>query len=75
MQPYTPRQPKEPYNTAIHNSLDSQCEADTSAVQCSCPELLLGKQLLGMFPFPEGTESSFWKDQPVGGVWTGLTRY
>ena len=32
--------------------LDSQHEADRSAVQCSCPELLLGKHLLRMFPFP-----------------------
>ena len=34
--------------------LDSQHKADRSAVQCSCPKLLLGKHLLGMSPFPWG---------------------
>ena len=33
---------------------DYQHEADRSAVQCSCPQLLLGKYLLGMSPFPWG---------------------
>ena len=50
---------------------DSQHKADRSAVPCSCPELLLqnvfGEHLL----FPEGTLSKFWKDQPVGCIWTG----
>ena len=53
---------------------DSQCQMDKSAVQHSCPNVPLGKHLLGTLPFPEGTVSIFWKDQPVSGTWTGLTR-
>ena len=51
--------------------LEYRCKTDRSAVQLSCPKLLLGKHLLGTLPFPEGTVLMLWKDQPVGGMWTG----
>ena len=43
-----------------------------SGVQYSAPALscCYGKHLLGIFPFPQGTASMFWKD----GMWTNLTR-
>ena len=51
-------------------SLDSQCKADRSAVQHSCPNWLLGKHLLGMSPFPWGDSvhvlegsACWWQDQ------------
>ena len=53
--------------------LDSQHKADRNAIQHSCPVLLLGNIFWECFLFPEGTVSTFWKDQPIGGAWTGLT--
>ena len=54
--------------------LDSECKTDMKTVKNSCPKLMLGKHHLQTLPFPEGTASMFWKDQPVGGAWTGQTR-
>ena len=55
--------------------LVSQCKTYRSAIQHSCPKLLLGKHHLGTFLFPEGTASTVGKDQLVGGVWTGPTKH
>ena len=47
----------------------SQCNTDGSAVQCSCCKLLLGNIFREHYLYPEGTASTFRKDQPVSGMW------